>query len=90
MYSDEGPLHEVVSSSRYHIIIIMPRCEHVSPWPSLATRLYRPSLPEGLQGYIRKKRIKTKIIHYFIFTMNSTKHSDSVGEADKMTLYLGL
>ena len=35
-----------------YIIIIMSRCQHRSPWPSLATRLYPPSLPGGLQCYI--------------------------------------
>ena len=34
------------------IIIVNSRCQHGSPWPSSATRLYRPSLPVGLQGYI--------------------------------------
>ena len=33
-------------------IIIMSRCQHGSPWTSLATRLYRPSLPGGHQIYI--------------------------------------
>ena len=33
-------------------IIMMSCCQHGSPWPSLATRLYRPLLPGGLQGYI--------------------------------------
>ena len=32
--------------------IILSRRQHGSPWPSLATRLYRPSLPRGLPGYI--------------------------------------
>ena len=32
--------------------IIMLRCQHISPWPSLATRLYRPSFLGGLLGYI--------------------------------------
>ena len=32
--------------------VIMSRCQHGSPWPPLATRLYRPLLPGGLQGYI--------------------------------------
>ena len=37
----------------YMIIIIMSRCLHGSPWPSLATSLYSPSLPEGgVQSYI--------------------------------------
>ena len=36
----------------YNIIIIMSRCPHGSPWPSLAIRLYCPSLLGGLQGYI--------------------------------------
>ena len=31
-------------------IIIISRRQHGSPWPSLATRLYRPSLPEVLQA----------------------------------------
>ena len=35
-----------------YIIIIMSRCQHGSPWPSLVTRLYHPSLSGGLQGYI--------------------------------------
>ena len=30
----------------------MSRCQHGSPWPFLATRLYRSLLPGGLQGYI--------------------------------------
>ena len=30
----------------------MSCCKHRFPEPSLATRLYRPSLPAGLQGYI--------------------------------------
>ena len=30
----------------------MSRCQHGSPWPSPATRLYRRSLPVGFQGYI--------------------------------------
>ena len=30
----------------------MSHCLHGSPRPSLASRLYRQSLPEGLQGYI--------------------------------------
>ena len=34
------------------IIIIMVHHQHGYPWPSTATRLYRPSLPVGLQGYI--------------------------------------
>ena len=34
------------------IIIIMLCCKHESPRPSPTTRLYRPSLPAGLQGYI--------------------------------------
>ena len=34
------------------IIIIMSCCQHRSPWPSLTTRLYRPSLLEDLQDYI--------------------------------------
>ena len=34
------------------IIIIMSCCQRRSPWPSLITRLYRSSLPIGLQGYI--------------------------------------
>ena len=34
------------------IILIMSRCQHGSPSPFLTTRLYRPSLPGGLQGYI--------------------------------------
>ena len=32
--------------------IIMSHRQHGSPWPSLATRLYHPLLPVGLQGYI--------------------------------------
>ena len=35
-----------------YITIIMSGCQNGSPWPSFATRLYRPSLPGGLQGYI--------------------------------------
>ena len=35
-----------------HIIIIMSRHQHRSPWPSLATLLHRPSLPLGIQCYI--------------------------------------
>ena len=35
-----------------YFIIIMSRCQHRSPWHSLTTRLYRPSLPGSLQGYI--------------------------------------
>ena len=35
-----------------NVIIIVLRCQHGSPWPSLATRLYRQLLPGGLQGYI--------------------------------------
>ena len=34
------------------IIIIMSRHQHGYPWTSLATLPYRPSLPEGHQGYI--------------------------------------
>ena len=34
------------------IIIIMSRCQHESPWPSLTTHLYRPSFSSGLPGYI--------------------------------------
>ena len=34
------------------IIIMMSRHQHGSPWPSLATLLYRPSFPVGLQDYI--------------------------------------
>ena len=34
------------------IIIIMSRYQHGYPWPFLATLLYRPLLPAGLQGYI--------------------------------------
>ena len=34
------------------IIIIMSHRHRGSPWPSPATRLYRLSLPVGLQGYI--------------------------------------
>ena len=30
----------------------MSRRQHWSPWPSPAIRLYRPSLPRALQGYI--------------------------------------
>ena len=38
---------------KYIIMIIILSCyQHRSPWVSLTTRLYRPSLPEGLQGYI--------------------------------------
>ena len=33
-------------------IIIMSRCQHGSPWPSLATRLYCPSLLGAFQVYI--------------------------------------
>ena len=33
-------------------IIIMSRCQHRYPWPSLATRFYRSLLPGSLQGYI--------------------------------------
>ena len=33
-------------------IIIMTYHLHEFPWPSLTTQLYRPSLREGLQGYI--------------------------------------
>ena len=36
----------------YIIIIIMSRHQHGYPWSSLATGLYRQSLPAGLQGYI--------------------------------------
>ena len=36
----------------YIYIYIMSRCQHGSPWPSLATRFYRSLLPVGLQGYI--------------------------------------
>ena len=32
--------------------IIMSRCQHESPWPFHATRLYRPLLPGGIQGCI--------------------------------------
>ena len=34
------------------IIITMTRHQHGSPWSSLATRLYRPSLPSSLQANI--------------------------------------
>ena len=34
------------------IIILMRHYQHGSLWTSLATRLYRPSLPGGLPGYI--------------------------------------
>ena len=35
------------------LIIIMFRCQHGSPGPSLAILLYHPSLPGGLPGYIQ-------------------------------------
>ena len=35
-----------------NVIIIMSYRQHRSPWASLVTRLYHPSLPVGLQGYI--------------------------------------
>ena len=38
------------------IIIIISHRQHGSPWPSFATRLYRPSLPAGLQGYLLYRR----------------------------------
>ena len=34
------------------LIIIMSRSSHGFPWPSLVTRLYRPSVPEDPPGYI--------------------------------------
>ena len=34
------------------IIIIISCCQHGSPWPSLDTRLHRPSFPASLQGGI--------------------------------------
>ena len=37
--------------SMLHFIIMLPS-QHESPWPSLAIRIYRPSLPVSLQGYI--------------------------------------
>ena len=38
---------------KYIIIIIIISChQHRSPWPSSATRLYRPSFPVSLHGYI--------------------------------------
>ena len=36
----------------YIIIIIMSRCQHGYPWPSLTTPPYQPLLPAGPQGYI--------------------------------------
>ena len=42
----------LLTSNSYVIkIIVMSRWPHGSPWPSLATRLYRLSLPVGLLGY---------------------------------------
>ena len=35
-----------------YFIIIMSHCQHSSPWHTLATRLYRSSLPRGHLGYI--------------------------------------
>ena len=32
--------------------IIISRCQHRSPWPSLTTHHYHPLLPGGLQSYI--------------------------------------
>ena len=40
------------SKKKIIIIIIISHHQHGSPWPSLATRLYRPSLPVCFQGYI--------------------------------------
>ena len=40
---------------RFSLLIFlsqMSNCKHGFPWPSLATRLYRPTLLVGLQGYI--------------------------------------
>ena len=34
------------------LFIMMSRCKHGSPWPSLATRLYCPLFLVSLQGYI--------------------------------------
>ena len=36
----------------YIYIYIMSHRQHRSPWPSLATRFHRPSLPGGFQGYM--------------------------------------
>ena len=42
--------------SFYKYIIIIMSCNlHGFPWPSLATSLYRPSLPPGLLDYILYK-----------------------------------
>ena len=41
------------SSSSSSSIIITSRHQHVYPWFSLATLLYRPLLPASLQGYIQ-------------------------------------
>ena len=43
------------------IIIIMSRPQHGSTWPSLATRLYRPSLPlVEIKGKEERKREREK------------------------------
>ena len=39
------------------IITIMSYSQHGSPWPSLATHLYRPSLPGGFPGYILYRQL---------------------------------
>ena len=47
-----GNLFQYIYVTLLVIMMMMLYYKHGFPWPSLATHLYRPSLPGGLQGYI--------------------------------------
>ena len=73
--SDNHPVSRNYSS---FIITIMSRHQHGSSWPSLITRLYHPSLPVDLQGYIpyRHRTVVYKfllvVLPFFIQLKGST------------------
>ena len=68
--------------------IIISRCQLRSPWPSLSTRLYRPSLPGGLPDYsLYPQRAVIYIYIYIGSTWSSCLCSSMWGDPQEYITY---